>query len=126
MLLERFLVRERVEEKLASFFVLLASPRVRDVLRHIISPFFIQLCQLLEFFLEVSLIRGTILGLVKTRLLFEDRVGLKLLLNDIFELQGRRLQNLQTLLQLRSKNLLQSDSLYLLHSWARHKMSVTE
>jgi hypothetical protein len=29
------------------------------------------------------------------------------------------------LLQLRSKNLLQSHPLYLLHSWARHKMIVT-
>jgi hypothetical protein len=33
---------------------------------------------------------------------------------------------LQTLLQLRSKNLLQSHPLYLLHSWAGHKLILTE
>src|ERR1700733_3752774 len=116
MLLERFLIGERVEEKLASFFVLLTSRRVRDVLRHITPPFFIQFRQSLEFFLEFGFICRAVLGVAKVGVFLEEWVGLKLLLNQIFELQRRRLKNLQTLLQLRSKNLLQSHPLYLLHS----------
>src|SRR3984885_1226762 len=125
MLLERFLIGERVEEKLASFFVLLTSRRVRDVLRHIIPPFLIQFRQSLEFFLEFGICRA-VLGVAKVGVFLEEWVGLKLLLNEIFELQRRGLKNLQTLLELRSKNLLQSHPLYLLHSWAGHKLILTE
>src|SRR5260221_12809157 len=52
MLLKRFLVRKRIEEKLAPLFVFLASRRVRDVLSHVISPFLIQLGEPIELFQE--------------------------------------------------------------------------
>ena len=51
---------------------------------------------------------------------FEDRIGLHFLLHEVAQLEQRRLQNEQTLLELRSKNLLEREILRLMHPLAGH------
>ena len=52
--------------------------------------------------------------------LFQDRIGLHLLLDQIPQFEKRRLQDEQALLKLRRKNLLKREVLRLVHSRAGH------
>ena len=80
--------------------------RIAGALRHVVAPFFIELCQalklLVEFFRLPALVLNGRLGLLE----LESTIGFELLLNQVPKLQHGRLQDLQTLLKLRCKDLL--------------------
>jgi hypothetical protein len=90
-----------VEEELAAFLLLRGTRGVRGVLRHVIAPLLVELGQALKLLLEFVVLLLTILDGRLHRLLFERWIGLNLLLDDITQLQHRRLKDHQTLLQLR-------------------------
>ena len=53
MLLKRFLCGDGVEKELAFIFRFLRTAAVTARLRHVIAPFLIQSCQLIEFLFEI-------------------------------------------------------------------------
>ncbi len=129
VLLERFLGGDGIEKELAFFFILLRAATVAARLRHVIAPFVIQLGKLVEFLLKIVLRR---FALGNLPFLFgwlgqflEHGVGLHLLLHEVAQLQKRRLENEQTLLELRRKDLLQGKILRLEHSRASHGQRVS-
>ena len=117
MLLERFLRRDRIEKELALLFVLLGAGAVAAGLRHVIAPFVVELCQLLELGFEIVVRlrrRGRFFGSVRVGLggeFFQHRVGFHLLLDEISQLEKRRLEDEQALLKLGRKNLLEGQVL---------------
>ena len=67
--------------------------------------------------------RRRFLGAVGVRFggeLFQDGIGLHFLLNQVPQLEQRRLQDEQALLELRRKNLLKREVLRLMHPGAGH------
>src|SRR6266699_4505470 len=130
MLLQRFLSNDGIEKELALIFVFLRASTVAARLRHVIAPFVIELGELIEFFLKLVVRRGVLrsLAFVVVRFgceFFEDRIRLHLLLNEIAQLQQRRLKNEQALLELRGQNLLKRKILGLLHSRSGHRRSLS-
>ena len=124
MLLERFLGRDRVEKELAFVLLFLRAPAVAARLRHVIAPLVIELGQLIELLLEIVLRRlalGNFAFLVR-RLsqLLEHGIGLHFLLHEIAQLEQRRLENEEALLELRRQNLLERKVLRLIHPGACH------
>jgi hypothetical protein len=94
MLLERFLVGDRVEEKLAAFLVVLAAAVVAAVLGHVLAPLFIELGELIELFLEIVVVLARLFFRSGFGgLLFENRVGLQFLLHDVAQFQHRSLED---------------------------------
>src|SRR5438876_3871822 len=124
MLLKRFLHSDGIEKELALIFRFLRTAAVAARLRHVVTPFLIQTRQLLEFFLEI-VVRGWLgtIGAVETRLIrqfLKHGVCLHFLLNQIAQLEQRRLQDEKALLELRRENLLQGKILRLVHSLSGH------
>ena len=100
MLLERFLRGDGIEEELALLLVVLRAAAVAARLRHVIAPLVIELRELIELLFEFLLVRFglRIFAFVRADLrgqLFQDRVGLHFLLDQIPQLEQRRLQNEQ-------------------------------
>src|SRR4051812_19766311 len=124
MLLKRFLGGNRIEEELSLFFLVLRTGAVASRLRHVIAPLVVELGQLIELFLELLIGAGwRFLGCFGSGLgchFFQDRIGFHLLLDEVAQLEQGRLQNEETLLQLRSKNLLERQALALMHPWSGH------
>ena len=111
MLLQGLLGGDGIEKELPLFVLILRACAVAARLRHVIAPFVIELRQLIEFLLEIVFRRLAFrnLTLLFGRLgqLLEDRVSLHFLLDEIAQLEERRLENEQALLQLWRQNLLQ-------------------
>ena len=125
MLLQRFLGGDRIEKELPLFFVLLRAAAVAARLRHVIAPFVVELGQLIELLFEIFVAparprsprRSSAFGSVA---FLQHRIRFHLLLDQIAQLQQRRLQDEQALLQLRGKDLLQRQILRLIHALAGH------
>ena len=117
--------RDGIKEELAFFLIVLRTGAVAARLRHVIAPLVVQFRQLIELGLEL-LVRGwywRFLGAVCIRFrceLFQDGVGLHFLLDQVSQLEERRLQDEQALLELRRKNLLKREVLRLMHPGAGH------
>ena len=111
MLLQGLLGGDGIEKELPLFVLLLRAAAVTARLRHVIAPFVIELRQLIEFLLEIVFRRLALgnLALLLGRLgqLLEHGIGLHFLLHEVAQLEERRLENEQALLQLRRQNLLQ-------------------
>src|SRR5437667_4675321 len=125
MLLQRLLTGNRIEKELALIFRLLRTPTEAARLRHVIAPLLVELRQLIELGLEILVRRGRLgllwlVGVGFVRQLFQHRIGLHFLLNEVAQLEQRGLKNEETLLELRGKDLLQGKVLRLMHSLAGH------
>jgi hypothetical protein len=75
-----------IEKELAFFFVFMGPGAVAAGLRHVIAPFFVEFSQLIEFLLELLIVRrgfgrGRIIGI--GRELFQHRVGFHFLLHQV-------------------------------------------
>ena len=86
MLLEGFLVRDGIEKELPALLFVVIAAAVAAVLRHVLSPFLVELCEVIEFLLEVLVLPGGVLVVALRNFLFQDRVGLEFLLNDVAQL----------------------------------------
>ena len=104
--LQSFLAGDRVEEKLPSLLVFGVSRRIAYILGHVISPFLVQFGEPLELLLELPVVLGALFRVEGAGFLFENRIRLELLLNDILEFQSRSLQYMKALLQLWCEHLL--------------------
>ena len=128
MLLKRFLRGNGIEKKLPFIVRLLGTARVAARLRHVIAPLIIEFRQLIEFFLEFLVRSGLgIFALVRRRLvrkLFQHRISFHLLLHQVAQLEQRGLENQETLLELRRKDLLQRKILRLMHALTGHVRSL--
>ena len=62
VLLERFLVGDGIEEKLAALLVVVAAAVVAAALRHVFAPLLVELGELVELFLEIVVLVGVLLG----------------------------------------------------------------
>ena len=125
VLLKRFLGRDGIEKELALLFVFLRAGAVAARLRHVIAPFVIQFRQLIELGLELLVggRRGRFFGAVRVRFggqLFQDGIGFHFLLDQVAQLEERRLQDEQALLELGRKNLLEREVLRLMHPGPGH------
>ena len=125
VLLKGFLGRDGIEEELAFFLIVLRTGAVAARLRHVIAPFVVQFRQLIELGLELLVRgrRGRFFGAIRVRFggqLFQDRVGFHFLLNQVPQLEERRLEDEQALLELGRKNLLEREVLRLMHPGAGH------
>ena len=125
MLLQRLLGRDGIEKELPLFFVLLRAAAVAARLRHVIAPFLIELGELIEFLFEIvcagsALGRPGVLPPSWLGQFLEHRVGFHLLLDEVAQLEQRRLKDEQALLELRRKDLLQRKILRLIHSRTGH------
>ena len=111
MLLQGLLGGDGIEKELPLFVLVLRAAAVAARLRHVIAPFVIELRQLIEFLLEIVFRRLALgnLTLFLGRLgqLLEHGISLHFLLHEVAQLEKRRLENEQALLQLRRQNLLQ-------------------
>ncbi len=125
MLLKRFLGRDGIEEELAFFLIVLRTSAVAARLRHVIAPFVVQFRQLIELGLEL-LVRGRrrrVFSAIRVRFcgqLFQDGIGFHFLLDQVPQLEERRLEDEQALLELGRKNLLEGEVLRLMHPGAGH------
>ncbi len=106
MLLERFQAHDGIEKELPPLFLFRRAPGVALALRHIIAPFLIELRQAVELLLKLLVLLLLVFDRRLGNLLFQRRIRAQLLLDEIPQLQHRRLENLQTLLQLGCQNLL--------------------
>ena len=128
ILLKRFLHSDGIKKELALIFRLLGTAGVAARLRHVIAPFFVQRRQLLEFLFEIVICRRfgavTFFGNQLTRQLLQHWVCLHFLLDQIMQLEQRRLKDEKALLKLRRENLVQAKILRLMHSLSGHTASL--
>ena len=113
MLLQGLLANQRVKKELAPLLILRRTPRITTALGHVIPPLLVQLRQTLEFLLKLIVFSLSILKRKLQRFLFQGRIRLNLLLDQVAQFQHRRLQNNQALLKLRRKNLRLGEALRL-------------
>ena len=112
MLLQRLLSRDGIEKELALFLRFLRAAAVTTRLRHVVAPFLIKLRQLIEFLFEIVVRRscfrfGRRVRIRRVRQFFQHRIRFHFLLHQIAQLKKRRLEDEQTLLELRGEDLLQ-------------------
>ena len=128
VLLKRFLRRDGIEKELALLLLVLRTGAVAAGLRHVIAPLVIELGQLIELLLEIIFRRLGVgsLPLFGCRLgqFFEHGVGLHFLLDEIAQLEKRRLENEEALLELRREDLVQRKILRLKHPRTCHGQRV--
>ncbi|MEY2598791.1 MAG: hypothetical protein RLZZ142_1050 [Verrucomicrobiota bacterium] len=113
VLLEGFLFYEGVEEELAAFLLLGGASGVAAILGHVIAPFLVEFGEALEFLLELLVFALAVLDGGLGGFLLQGGVGLDFLLDQVAQLENRSLEDLETLLELRSENLLLREALSL-------------
>jgi len=89
------------------------------------NPADIQLGESFELLLELAVVLGALFRIQRAGLLFEHGIRLQLLLNDVLQFQSRRLQYMQTLLQLWREHLLHRQILELMNPRTCHMKTVT-
>jgi hypothetical protein len=124
VLLERFGAGDGVEEELAALFVFGGAALERPALGHVIAPFLVEFGEAIEFLAEIvggisggiaGGIGGGGVGVGLDGDLFEDRVGGELLLDELSELEGGGLEDLEALLELGRERVLERQLLDLMH-----------
>src|SRR5260370_3811670 len=90
------------------------------MLGKVVSPFCVQFGKALELLLELPVVLGALFRLERAGFLFENRIRLELLLNDVLEFQSRSLQYMKALLQLWREHLLHRQILELMNPRTCH------